>query len=260
MLPPSLLRRLLVDKTNIRNWISRTLRPSPLDNVAYNRDFWNRYASHWDRTTVLSEDASEDTCLEFLGDEWGTKAAVASIVQNFIFPYITQEHTVAEIGPGGGRISSLVVQRVKKLVCYDISDQMLKRLAAALSAHSNVEYIHLQEIKFEAAIKQFDFIYSFDVFVHLDLHTIWKYLLEIQAALKVGGRVFLHTANITAPGGWARFTVQERYDPIGFYFVTPELVRYLASKAGLVVIKESQPTPENFYLNRDYLVVLEKAG
>ena len=43
----------------------------------------------------------------------------------------------------------------------------------------------------------------------------------------------------------------------GHYFLTPETVRTLAERAGLRVAKESSPDPGNFYLNRDYLAVLE---
>jgi hypothetical protein len=60
--------------------------------------------------------------------------------------------------------------------------------------------------------------YSFDVMVHIDLHTIWKYLLEIRRVLKdETGRAFISTANLEAPGGWERFTKQKEYSVGGFY-------------------------------------------
>jgi ubiquinone/menaquinone biosynthesis C-methylase UbiE len=40
----------------------------------------------------------------------------------------------AEIGVGGGRIASRVAPRVKSLVAFDISEEMLKRAKAALTA------------------------------------------------------------------------------------------------------------------------------
>ena len=95
--------------------------------------------------------------------------------------------------------------------------------------------------------------------VHVDLHGQWRYLKDFASVLKPGGRALAHTANLTAPGGWHRFRGQERYLPEGFYFVTPDQVKWLAAKAGLTVVRESTPDNENFYLERDYLILLEKA-
>jgi len=44
----------------------------------------------------------------------------------------------------------------------------------------------------------------------------------------------------------------------GHYFVTPEIMRRLADKAGFLVVKESQEKSNNFYLARDYIFVLQK--
>ena len=42
--------------------------------------------------------------------------------------------------------------------------------------------------------------HSFDVLVHVDLHTIHKYMREFHRVLRSGGKAFISTANITAPG------------------------------------------------------------
>ena len=97
--------------------------------------------------------------------------------------------------------------------------------------------------------------------MHLDLHTIWRYFNEIARALKPGGKAFVSTASLTRPAGWERFAAQSRYTVGGFYFIGEDTVRSFAARVGLRVLKESPPAgdPSNIYINRDFLVVLEKA-
>lgn len=80
----------------------------------------------------------------------------------------------------------------------------------------------------------------------------------MERVLRPGGKAFVHTTNLTAAGGWERFASQEGFSMRGHYFLTPDTIRTLAEHAGLALVKESTPDPGNFYLNRDYLAVLEK--
>ena len=73
--------------------------------------------------------------------------------------------------------------------------------------------------------KRYHFIYSFDVFVHLDLHTIWSYMKTIHRMLLPNGKCFLSTSNLLAPLGWERFSTQDKYTVGGFYFTTPDAMR-----------------------------------
>jgi SAM-dependent methyltransferase len=236
----------------------------PLDNVAYNRDLWNGYArrSRPDpKVRVRQAECPDATAeqLSLLGSEWGTPDAVDEVVRRFIDPYINPDAIVGEIGTGGGRVAALVAPNSKRFHCFDISEGMLELARQALADCPNVDYVLLAKPSLPAKLAEtFDFLYSFDVFVHLDLHTIWKYLREIERSLSPGGHAFIHTANLTAPAGWERFRTQDRYYPESFYFVSPEIVRTLVSHTALRIVEESQPDRDNFYLNRDYLVVLQK--
>jgi len=87
---------------------------------------------------------------------------------------------------------------------------------------------------------------------------MWKYFFEIQKILKKGGKSFIHTTNLKAPGGWNRFVNQDEYDPAYHYFISPEIVHLLAQHSKLEIIKSLKVFPDNFYLYRDYLVILEK--
>lgn len=139
--------------------------------------------------------------LEFLGDEWSDKQSVLTVLNDFVYPNVTQDSIVAEIGSGGGtfvisqrwrhlrplltfappsaagRIASKVSLNVKELTCFDISDEMLKKARAAVTkAHAdagrdlNTKFVLVPNSRIpENLVDHFDFIYAFDCFPHVDL-------------------------------------------------------------------------------------------
>ena len=238
--------------------------PPGASNIEENRLFWDNYAERWSPRFVEMDDtrvepAEKQDFLECLGDEWGRKEDVEFVVTNYIYPYLTSESIAGELGCGGGRIAKRVAPRVKQLHCFDISEQMLNRARRALAGATNVQFVLLDSPQLPRELRsQIDFMYSFDVFVHLDLHMIWKYFQEFHAALRPAGRVFLHTTNLKAPGGWAFFSSQDHYSATSHYFICPEIVETFAELAGFRMLKTSEADPSNFYLNRDFLFVMEK--
>ena len=98
-----------------------------------------------------------------------------AIVDTFILPYVRGR--TLEIGSGGGRIANLVAPHVPWLHCADIATNMLEMAKQSLT-HTNITF-HLID---GATLPDFsyDAIYTFDVFVHVDIHTMWKYFMEAQ--------------------------------------------------------------------------------
>lgn len=208
-----------------------------------------------------AQNATPQEYLTYLGDEWSDRESLNQVMNDFMFPYLSETSIVAEIGCGGGRIAVRVAPRVKKLYCFDIAEEMIKRAKEALKERQNVEFYLITKPQLPSFLHgTLDFIYSFDVFPHVDLHTLWKYIQEISMGLKKSGKAFIHTANIITPLGWSRFVQQDKYTPGGFYFLSPEIVHTLIDKAnGFKIIKTSQHSvSNNMYYNRDYLIVLEK--
>jgi SAM-dependent methyltransferase len=231
------------------------------DNVAYNREIWQRYAATWDNHAfrIANADAPEDAAIfEAVGDEWGRQKDVDAIVAEYILPFVSSESLVGEIGCGGGRIARRVVDSVRILYCTDISERMLQHCRRFVtSPHAKFVLLNDAELP-ESWASQLDFIYAFDVFLHLDLYVQWKYVKEICRVLRPGGRAFLHTTNLTSDSGWDNFVKFDHYRVETHFYVSPETVRTLVTRAGLRVIKESRPKRDNFYLSRDFLLVVEK--
>lgn len=235
--------------------------PSQVANFEFNRSLWDRYARRWQPTRkhalVPSAPVQEPPC-SLVGDEWGT-LELPTVLDRYVWPNVNAESVVVEIGSGGGRLASRVAGRVAHLYCLDVSKEMLTACRAALAKSSNVTYVLLEKPRFPDELSgAVDFVYAFGVFVHLDLHIMWKYFQEIHRVLKPGRRAFLHTANLKAPLGWQRFASQERFAVPDFYFVSPEIIGLMAEHAGLTIIADSQGHDETAWDKRDYLVLLQK--
>jgi len=236
-------------------------------NFDTNKKLWNNYAREWTENVpwVLSMKnnlPNNDQSLSLIGDEWSDTQHLEQVLQEFLFPFIHGEAVVGEIGSGGGRIAIRVSPLVKQLHCFDIAEEMLKKANSSLSPSCPNTYFHLLDGNHLAPSfhLSFDALYAFDVFPHLDLHSIWQWLQSISSCLKPNGHCFISTANLKAPGGWQRFEKQKKYTAGGFYFICPEIVETMVSHLDLVMVKKSIPSPDNMYYNRDFLCVLQKKG
>ena len=73
----------------------------------------------------------------YLGDEWSKLNDVNQVIQDYIIPYVNINDIIMEIGSGGGRISSKLINKCKKLFCLDISKEMLKICESKLNNIKN---------------------------------------------------------------------------------------------------------------------------
>lgn len=246
-------------------WVARMsqrwrLVPQVTENVSYNRRLWDRYAADWDDRAMRRRrwNGRYDS-LAILGDQWGRSTDVEEIMAQYVYPFVSRESVVGEIGCGGGRIARLVADHVDELHCFDVSPNMLRLAREALEDRAdNVTFRQVNGTTLPVGPLTFDFVYAFDVFVHLDLHTQWSYIKEIARTLKATGHALIHSANLTTDRGWSKFAAQDQYDVTGFYFVTPEVMRTLVDRAGMSVVKQSIPGVDNRYLDQDLLVVMQK--
>ncbi|CAK9014541.1 unnamed protein product [Durusdinium trenchii] len=191
-------------------------------NFETNRKLWNAYAQSWatDAEWVqrMSKDVSKPSAeLAFVGDEWSDAESLTEVLKEWLFPHLATTQTVAEIGSGGGRVAAQVAEKVGRLVCFDISETMLKTAQKKLQEmHGNVDFHLLQgDAPYPARFHEtFDVVYSFDVFVHMDLHEMRHTLTCIQSILRPGGLLFVSFANLLAPEGWRRFARQKHYSEV----------------------------------------------
>ena len=252
------LRRFTFAESGLDRFLS-----AHLSNRQYNRFVWTVYplAGRLGEVVGVRRAARSATPgeTELVGDEWGTPGEVRDIVREFIEPFVDGESVVAEIGVGGGRVAMQVAPLVQQFYCLDASSTMLRRARKALAGFEHVHYVKLARPACPAELQgAVNFVYAFDVFVHFDVHLIWKYFQAIAEMLTPRGKALVHVANLAAPSGWEKFSSQKAFSVGGLYFLSPEIVAILADRAGFSVLKESSPRPGNNYLCRDHVAVLEK--
>lgn len=206
---------------------------------------WEQYAK-----TTLAKNANGDG--SFLGDEW-TQAdeigidvpedQIISYLDNKIFePFLKGCDVMLEIGSGGGRFTSVLLPKCKRLIATDTSPSMLSLLRRRFKDDEKIEYMQLDGKGLGAMPDaSIDAAFSYGVFVHLQHWDIYNYLLEIRRVLKPDGRALIHHSNSFSELGWQRFNdeVPSSLDkpklPGTFIFMTPDIMRDLVSRAGLTM-------------------------
>src|SRR5690606_24699673 len=134
-------------------------------------------------------------------------------------------------GPGGGRLTALLVDRVAALHVAEPSPAMLRHLRQRFASERHITYHATDGMTLPALPEaSLDFAVSFDVFVHFEPRLIYWYLRQVAALLAPGGVGIIHYANATTPLGWRQFerhlasNVKQRSFFAAFGVMCPELM------------------------------------
>jgi SAM-dependent methyltransferase len=213
------------------------LRGGKTDSVEALRRTWSHYAQEWDRRPDLNLGRKT------LGDEWGEPAFAERIVDDLSAPYLGPDVDVLELGCGGGKFSALLRARTRRLVCADISPDMLARARVHVGDGDDVEYHQLNGRDFAGVPdRSVDMIFSYDVLLHLQPQNIFSYLRDARRILRPRGIFMLHAINLASPGGSDHFEDQYAHDTwrhtfddlrrLGhIYFMSEDQLRALATLA-----------------------------
>jgi 2-polyprenyl-3-methyl-5-hydroxy-6-metoxy-1,4-benzoquinol methylase len=210
------------------------------------RDTWSRYVSDWHADPALNLGVGT------LGEEWGGPAFADLVVEELAGPYLGSSVDVLELGCGGGKFSLRLAARSGSLVCSDISAEMIDQTRATLTANglgANVEYRRLNGVDFEGIpSNSIDFVFSYDVLLHLQPQNVFSYLLDARRILRAGGVFMLHQIDLTTSGGMRHFLVQYGHGTwkhdLGdmrrrghIFFMSENQLRALATAAGYSVAR-----------------------
>jgi len=142
------------------------------------------------------------------GDEWNDvdepEQWKAALVDKVLLPHLGDARAVLEIGPGAGRWSEILQPRVQRLVLVDITDRTLELCRERLQDPPNVEYVLSEGASFpEVQDGSIDWVWSFDVFVHIAPLDVASYLDEIARVLRPGGTALIHhSGRLVRFPGW----------------------------------------------------------
>ncbi|CDW74331.1 UNKNOWN [Stylonychia lemnae] len=239
--------------------LNKTVANTAPSNVDLNATLWDNYAREWsvDKEWVqnmIKDNNQQDRVQDLiLGEEWSDLASFEQVFNDYIMPYLGKDKKVLEIGVGGGRVAKRTAEHCKELDCIDISAEMIKRAKTNLKDYNNIPKEVVEH-------GQYDFIYSFDVFVHVDIHTFYHTLLNLKQVMSQDTLLFMSVANLCSQKGFDRFKKQKQFKVAGFYFMSPDIVRKIVNEAGFELqrcsldeVNESQ----NLYYQRDILFVLK---
>jgi len=131
------------------------------------------------------------------GDEWNDtdepEQWKASLVDEVLLSNIGDARTILEIGPGGGRWSEVLHPLAERLVLVDVTQRALELCRERLGDAANVEYILSEGATLpKVADSSIDWVWSFDVFVHIAPLDVASYISEIARVLRPGGTAVIH--------------------------------------------------------------------
>jgi ubiquinone/menaquinone biosynthesis C-methylase UbiE len=199
------------------------------------------------------------------GDEWHDQADFCgqpydswkrALFGAFMRPYITATSHVLEIGPGHGRWTKLYVESVGHVSLVELSQSCIEHCKKLFRSFDHVDYFvddgtTLRSIDDESV----DFIWSYDVFVHIERQEFKSYLAECARVLKDGGTAVIHhknaehsllfltkvfLVNMTGP---FRLRIADyifgRYGNMGRSYISSPMVRSMATKSGLQTVMQT---------------------
>jgi len=209
---------------------------------------WDTFARRWRR---------HHPKLAHIGDEWTGQASgtaesleqVQEIIESeFIAPYIEKNDTVLEIGVGGGRTAALLVKHCSRLVCADISAQMLKETRKRLGA-KQVSYVKLDGVTMSGMPPgSFDVCFCLDTMVHMDPRDIFNYLAKIPTLLRGKRLCLFHHTNVLSPNGWEKFlseweaNLKGQRSPLSFSVMTNSIMERFLTHLGYEIIRKDADT------------------
>jgi ubiquinone/menaquinone biosynthesis C-methylase UbiE len=213
---------------------------------------WNEYVQNWQKTD------NEQT---HPGDEWIGKAAGAAnslaeyetlIEQKFIKPYIQNHQTVLEIGIGGGKTAALLLKYCQRLICADISQNMINITRERLG-EERVSYVKLNGLTL-AGIQpnSVDVCFCYDTMVHIEPRDIFNYLTQIPRLMKGDRLCLFHQTNILSDLGWQKFLQDWDKNLMGqrhgtaFSVMTDAIMeKFLTHLNYKIIHKDSQTVPRD---------------
>ncbi|MGH3519515.1 MAG: methyltransferase domain-containing protein [Haloechinothrix sp.] len=153
----------------------------------YNRLLWTNY--DWSHS----------------GEEWTpTVEWRQSVIDEVMLPQMPEKPAALEIGPGGGRWTVELQPRSASLILADISPRAIELCRERFGGCDNVSYLVTDGQSLNGVDDEsIDFVWSFDVFLHIAPVDQKGYLAELGRVMRPGGvAVIHHPGDGGSAAGW----------------------------------------------------------
>jgi ubiquinone/menaquinone biosynthesis C-methylase UbiE len=165
------------------------------------------------------------------GLEWGDPENVPPlryVRDHYVRRFVNPDHTALEIGPGGGRWTRYLIE-FQKIYLVDYHAELLTELRKNFH-RPNMDFVKNNGADFPGVPDHsIDFLFSFGVFVHLDLPLIRDYLASMRRILKPTANVVLQYSDKT------KILAQTNE---GFSDNTPDQMREIVRNTGFCIVEE----------------------
>lgn len=148
------------------------------------------------------------------GEEWSPSPAwKKSVINDIMLNYIKSGGTILEIGPGAGRWTTTLQNIANRLILVDLSDHCIEMCKERFAEANNIEYFVNNGVSLKFIPDEtIDYIWSFDVFVHIEPCDIQKYLVDFTRVCKKGATAVIHHAKEgKGHGGWRSSMTAEKF-------------------------------------------------
>ena len=212
----------------------------PSHTIKENKNLWDNY--DWSR---LGEEWTLDARL-YKGiepDTWKN-----TIINEVMLKYIKGGSTILEIGPGAGKWTETLVTFADSLILVDISKKCLDLCKERFKNYDNIKYVLIKGTLDFIQDNSIDYIWSYDVFVHINPTDIRSYLHDIQRVLKPQGYSIIHHSG--------QYDTKTREN--GFRsFMTRELFASYVNDNGMKLVEQSSNL---VHIPGDIITVFYKPG
>jgi SAM-dependent methyltransferase len=174
-------------------------------------------------------------------------------LEAIVFPLLTEPAVVCELGPGTGRWSRHLADRLPsgELHLVDPSPWIVRFLGAYFAGRHQV-HAHVndgQSLPFPRE-ECLDVIFSANTLVELKLGVIWRYARDFARFLKPGGYVVVDYIDPTTREGWEHLTTQAADMAPVYTFHAPNVIDAVFGAAGFAVERRYQVGKSTFVVAR----------
>ena len=221
---------------------------------SYSQD-WDEYVDNFARYSELEPASKGRKDLRYPGDEWGTQEMWSALADKFLKPFLPQVDGIAvEIGQGSGKYTLEVIDKVKQIICFDVSKKYVQIAQKRLSTYVTEGKVGfeilgmlncneiIQALKKRNLLGKVDLFFSIDSMVHVELHTLIAYFINAAKSLKPGGHMVMGLASCTNDGGFNKLLNETPFCYGGlrpshqFYFLSKNIVYFIMEKLGFEII------------------------
>ncbi|MBM4398763.1 MAG: hypothetical protein FJ041_00325 [Candidatus Cloacimonetes bacterium] len=248
-----------------------------MKNVKSYADDWDEYVRYFSEYAKNEPTNVGRTDLKYPGDEWGTPEEWTAYADTFLRPFLPDDRSgiAVEIGPGSGKYTLEVVEKVKRMICFEVSKEFMRVAKDRLSqyiAQGKVEFELLKlwncneilkGLKSKSLLGEVHLFFSVDSMIHVELHTLIAYFINAAMSLRVGGHMAMGVASCTNGKGFRRLLDETPWCYGGmrpshqFYFLSKDIVHFVTQQLGFEIVLFDEKRDINFVAKKVKEVSIE---